>query len=277
MIESIFEHSFSVSVFQKSQQEKIREIAACSFTLPIFLPVKIEKPCKKKKMPNQLLICKSILKNIAENLLYIQMGCKPENCAYNSIGCHVESYKKDVLRCHQNVCIYRWVSHILSRLSSMKVPKITASELEVFDRLNKENVCQLHYVPEFQTKFRLFDNATFKRPKRFSLLVSKIEVYGKVFVERMEMDAFGLFHHWIHFVGSATEAQQFYYIIEYKGNYSRNVFHGLFHGQVVPATQNLKSIFYNFLGLCMNSNVLETQFLESGWINYSIQIKHHCQ
>ena len=227
-------------------------------------------------MDNQVIVSSSILKNIPENLHYIQMGYKPENCPYNSIGCHVEAFKKDVLRCHQNVCIYRWVSHILSRLSSMKTPKITQRELDVFDRLNKEGVCQLHFANEFETKFQLFDNSTFKRPQRFSLLVSKIEIYGKVFVERMEMDAFGLFHHWIHFVGSADEAQQFYYIIEYKGNYSRrNIFHGLFHGQVVPAHQDLKCIFYNFLGLCMNRNVLESQFImDSGWITYGIKIKH---
>ena len=79
----------------------------------------------------------------------------------------------------------------------MKTPKITQRELDVFDRLNKEGVCQLHFANEFETKFQLFDNSTFKRPQRFSLLVSKIEIYGKVFVERMEMDAFGLFHHWI--------------------------------------------------------------------------------
>ena len=112
--------------------------------------------------------------------------------------------------------------------------------------------------------------------KHFSLLVSIIEKFGKVFLERIEMDENGQFFHWIQYLGRSDETHQYYYIIQYRGKYGeRYVLDELFHGEVLPMTikpANMK------IGQCLKTTRtnLETFMLDHlGSFKYTIQLKKY--
>ena len=219
-------------------------------------------------------------------------------CKHAIRGCQVKTPDKKVMAKHETGnCPFSFVSSLLDRLTSLvsfsnvNWKKVYANESQSFEYLYDKGICK-YYTPktkhsnkseinfhsnksEINRKFSFTDSMMQEDDgKHFSLLVSIIEKFGKVFLERIEMDENGQFFHWIQYLGRSDETHQYYYIIQYRGKYGeRYVLDELFHGEVLPMTikpANMK------IEQCLKTTRtnLETFMLDHlGSFKYTIQLK----
>ena len=206
-------------------------------------------------------------------------------CKHAIRGCQVKTPDKKVMTKHESGnCPFSFVSSLLDRLTSLvsfsnvNWKKVYLNESESFEYLHRKGICKIYtrIIPRIIPRRFSFTDSMMQEDdgKHFSLLVSMIEKFGKVFLERIEIDDKGQFFHWIQYLGRPGEAHQYYFIIQYRGKYGeRYVLDELFHGEVLPMNikvANMKS------GQCLKTTRknLETFMLDYlGSFNYTIQLK----
>ena len=93
---------------------------------------------------------------------------------------------------------------------------------------------------------------------------------GKLFLERAHLDENGVFHHWIHYVGSKVEAKQFCFTFIY---YGKNGCANLFRRSVLPIDIDAQEIVGHHLGMAIPFKTLESQFIDSQTKSFEYDVK----
>ena len=184
-------------------------------------------------------------------------------------GCKVKASKSE------HVCDFNLVNLILKKLyqaahySKTDWPDLLATQILNFQLLFDKGILKLHYQNMIESKFCFPDNL-----KSFSILLSKIEAFGEMFIERIRKEENGGFYHWIQHVGPLNEAKSYYYIIEYEGKFGKKYsFDGLFHGEVISVGVNFDKMAYKSLCFVTTYDALKKFYMnELNTFWYSIKI-----
>ena len=103
----------------------------------------------------------------------------------------------------------------------------------------------------------------------YSLLPTKIEAYGKIFI-RSGLTKDGIFYEWVTLIGSPLESKGFMFNLEYKGPESTNVF----MGKVALLEETLDSIIASGKCSCIGFEPFKNQFMEENSnLSSSVTIK----
>ena len=106
----------------------------------------------------------------------------------------------------------------------------------------------------------------------YSLLPTKIEAYGKIFI-RSGLTKDGIFYEWVTLIGSPLESKGFMFNLEYKGPESINVFM-VFMGKVASLEETLDSIIASGKCSCIGFEPFKNQFMEENSnLSSSVTIK----
>ena len=191
---------------------------------------------------------------------------EPQVCANAIHGCQFKS---------EHVCDFNLVNWMLKRLfqaanySKTCWPELLEAQKLNFQSLFDKGIFKLHYESVIESKFSYPDNL-----KSFSILLSKIEAFGQMFIERIRKEENGGFYHWIQHLGPLNEAKSFYYIIEYEGKFGKKYsFDGLFHGEVISVGVNFDKMVYKNMCFVTTYDALKKFYmnkLNTFW--YSIKI-----
>ena len=204
-------------------------------------------------------------------------------CQHAFRGCQVETTVKKLMERHEaGECPFRIVSPLLDRLANFVTQpevswkKVCSKESQYFEYLREKGIMKIYKnrPNEINQKFSFRDNMMMENGKHFSLLVSMIEKFGQVFLERLEMDEKGQFFHWIQYLGCPSETEKYYYIIQYKNKYGKGyLLDELFHGEVLPMNVKIENLSPE---KCLKTTrkSLENFMLDHlGSFNYTIELK----
>jgi len=228
-------------------------------------------------LETQVLMCKCNCKislqfcRLIEAVLNIQG--KKFKCKNANLGC-AQTFVEDALFSHEKECIFRLVPCPYPKWNKANDCDVQVTFKDVIPHYEQSTSQKLKSVPKNVVTGKYVKKITL--PQNYAetgiCACCQLEFEGKQFVSSVVFfKRSGLYHHWIHFLGTPTEANQYAFALEYKGPKIASTF----VGEVVSIDEPWDSIVSNYKCFTTPFANFKAQFVnEANEYEYSLKIRN---